>query len=442
MKNIVTLTWVSLMATSLLLNGCSQRHSQSGSESSDTETSDSTTATGDEVSSGELCTTDADCPDGSTCESGVCVAPPEPEDVPCTSDSDCASDEYCEQPAGGSYDPTVDGTCEDACTADSDCPTGQSCIDGRCYSNYECEPTQNSCDCPGGEVCNGQTRSCTTPPDTCYFNEQCPCEWVCNAQNECADPRNLGNCSADSDCDNVAGCQAGGCECVDGSCQPSGTCGGPGECPTGSYCANGVCQPSPPCGEQADCTPYGLVCEPPSCEDPEPCVNGVCPDGFTCADNYDPPVCLPEGVGECTRDEQCPAGEYCDLFSGTCAPGCRDDADCFGQCPGSEICTCNNARQCVDFQSGSLGSPCSDDAQCPGGTVCAYNDPTAALTCDTLGIGNCDKSCRQVCDLTTSLIIDTCPSGTQCGGDDALQSFITQLLGDAISGSSSASVCY
>ena len=74
--------------------------------------------------------------------------------------------------------------------------------------------------------------------------------------------------------------------------------------------------------------------------------------------------------------------------------------------------------------------------------MCAYNDPTAALTCDTLGIGNCDKSCRQVCDLTTSLIIDTCPSGTQCGGDDALQSFITQLLGDAISGSSSASVCY
>ena len=438
MKQMVKLTWLSLVIGSLALAGCSQRHT----DGAGTGTEDPAGNQTDDGSSGEsLCTSDADCPDG-TCEGGVCVESPEPEIAACSSDSDCPEGQYCQQPEGESYDPATGGTCEDACIDDAGCPEGQSCVDGRCYSQYTCEPTQNSCDCPDGEVCSGQTRTCTTPPETCYFNEQCPCEWICNEQNQCADPRNLGNCAADSDCDDVAGCQAGGCECVDGSCQPTGTCGGPGECPPGSYCANGVCQPSPPCGEQADCTPYGLICEPPSCEDPDPCSDGTCPEGFTCADNYDPPVCLPDGVGECTRDEQCPSGEYCDLFSGTCAPGCRDDADCLGQCPGASVCTCNNVRQCVDSQSGSLGSSCSDDTQCPGGTICAYDDPTAGLTCDTLGIGNCAKSCRQVCDLATSLIIDTCPPGSQCGGDDLTQSLITQLLGDAISGSSSASVCY
>ena len=106
------------------------------------------------------------------------------------------------------------------------------------------------------------------------------------------------------------------------------------------------------------------------CVDPEPCDNGSCPPGFTCADNYNPPVCLPDGSGECTQDLQCPAGEYCDLFSNTCAPGCRDDADCVGQCGDSALCTCNNNRQCVSDGSGTLGV-------LAGSTVTARAEPFA-----------------------------------------------------------------
>ena len=398
------------------------------------------TDTTDPSDTSGICLNDDDCEDG-ICVGGACQSVEPEEDTACSDDSDCPADEYCQYPAGTTLTPNSEGICVPDCATNDDCPVGQECIEGRCFSNYDCDPANNSCDCPGGEVCNGQTRSCSAPPVTCYFNQQCPCEWLCNADNECFDPNNLGGCVDDSDCDSVAGCQNGNCECADGACRPSDSCTGPGDCPDGSYCANGVCQPSPPCNDQLDCTPYGLVCEEPYCVDPEPCDNGNCPPGYTCADNYNPPVCLPDGSGECTQDLQCPAGEYCDLFSNTCAPGCRDDADCVGQCGDSALCTCNNNRQCVSDGSGTLGGPCDIDANCPGGTICAYDDPQAGITCDLIPVGNCDKSCRQVCDLATSAIIDTCPPGQSCGGDDTVQALLNELLGSAF-GSSSGSVCY
>ena len=158
------------------------------------------------------------------------------------------------------------------------------------------------------------------------------------------------------------------------------------------------------------------------------------PEGQVCATNYDPPACLPEGAGQCSRDEQCPADQYCDLFSATCAPGCRQ-----GNCPAGQFC--NQQHVCVDGNGSAIGDACSDNNQCPGGTTCAYNDPSAGLTCDLLPIGDCSKSCKQVCDLATSIIIDTCPQGEACGGDSATQALINQLFGSLL-GSETASVCY
>ena len=61
----------------------------------------------------------------------------------------------------------------------------------------------------------------------------------------------------------------------------------------------------------SDCSPYGLVCENGDCTNPPPCgPNNTCPEGEVCATNYDPPACLPEGAGQCSRDEQCPADQY------------------------------------------------------------------------------------------------------------------------------------
>lgn len=418
-----------LLSCSLL--ACGQSRTNGSDLPSDDTTSDENSG---------ICTTDAEC-EGGVCVGGACQSQEPEQDTPCMSDADCPADEYCQRPSGASFNADAPGVCVPDCTSNEDCPMGQECIDGRCFSNYDCDPGNNSCDCPAGEVCNGQTRSCSAPPATCYFNQQCPCEWLCNADNECFDPNNLGGCTDNSDCDGVAGCQNGDCECVEGACRPSNTCDGPGDCPEGSYCANGICQPAPPCNDQSDCSPYGLVCEEPYCVDPEPCNNGSCPAGYTCAENYDPAVCLPIGSAECTQDIQCPAGEYCDLFSNTCAPGCRDDNDCIGQCPGSDICACNNARQCTAAGSGGVGDNCESDGQCPAGTLCSYNDPQAGLTCDFLPVGDCTKSCRQVCDLATSAIMETCPPGQSCGGGDAMQALINQLLGSAFGGAS-GSVCY
>ena len=100
--------------------------------------------------------------------------------------------------------------------------------------------------------------------------------------------------------------------------------------------------------------------------------NNTCPEGQVCATNYDPPACLPEGAGQCSRDEQCPADQYCDLFSATCAPGCRQ-----GNCPAGQFC--NQQHVCVDGNGSAIGDACNDNNQCPGGTTCAYNDPQPAL---------------------------------------------------------------
>ena len=102
---------------------------------------------------------------------------------------------------------------------------------------------------------------------------------------------------------------------------------------------------------------------------------------------------------------------------------------------------CNQQHVCVDGNGSAIGDACNDNNQCPGGTTCAYNDPSAGLTCDLLPIGDCSKSCKQVCDLATSIIIDTCPQGEACGGDSATQALINQLFGSLL-GSETASVCY
>ena len=432
-------TWAIFLLALTLVVSCGTRRpgttqdpttTSDPSEPVDTSDPSGTTDPADPSNTGTACESNDDCAPGICGEDGTC----QPRDLACFSDADCFDDEYCAFPSGSSYDPALAGACTPACTGPEECPLGQECIDGRCFSNYDCDPASNSCDCPPDEVCNGQTRTCNALPSVCYFSEQCPCDWICDSSNVCLNLDNLGGCSVDSDCANQAGCE-NGCSCVSGACQPDGACTTASDCPAGSYCAQGLCQPAPPCSTDSDCSPYGLICENGDCTNPPPCgPNNTCPEGQVCATNYDPPACLPEGAGQCSRDEQCPADQYCDLFSATCAPGCRQ-----GNCPAGQFC--NQQHVCVDGNGSAIGDACSDNNQCPGGTTCAYNDPSAGLTCDLLPIGDCSKSCKQVCDLATSIIIDTCPQGEACGGDSATQALINQLFGSLL-GSETASVCY
>jgi hypothetical protein len=388
---------------------------------------------------------DGTCNGNSDCESGICVGG-HCTSGDCTDDHDCTGSEFCWFEDLTEWDPGTAGNCTAACGNDGDCSAGQDCVDGRCYSQIDCNPANNNNDCPPAEVCDESTRVCTVPPDQCTWADECPVGWICNIDNTCVDPDDLdlGDCDTNSDCNSVTGCTGGACTCEDGSCRPRSGCTTAEDCGAGNYCASNVCRPAVHCPSgQDNCTPYGLVCEDGYCVNPEPCsATGTCPTGYTCITSYNPDACFPEGTNECVRDDQCPSTQYCELFSGTCEVGCRTNADCAGDCGAAATsCNCNNDHECSSGSGGDVGDDCSDNSECPGGTICSFNDPMSGLACDLFPIGDCSKSCRIVCDLLVSQIIDTCPAGQSCGGDDTIMAAIRQLFG-AFMSSESASVCY
>lgn len=397
---------------------------------------------GDQNGVSGACTDNSQCTSG-ICDGGVCV-----DGSTCGTSADCEGTQYCHFPS--TPDPWVagtTGTCNQPCTSDDSCGIiGQQCVSGRCYTNVSCNPANSNNDCPPGEVCNQQTRSCNAPPSRCYFNTDCPASWVC-MDNNCVDPDdiNLGGCANDADCSSVAGCQGGNCACVSGACQPQGGCATDGDCGATQRCNAGVCQNATSCTDQAGCTPYGLVCTGGYCKTPTPCGSGnTCANGYVCKTNYTPPACFPPGTPDCTRNEQCPQGQYCEVFSSTCQEGCRSDTDCAGGCDGQVPCRCGSTGECSTSTTGTPGGTCTSNDQCPGGTVCSYNDPNGALMCD-FGMGeDCSKSCRVTCDMLMSQLMETCPSGQKCGGDGGLDAMfmqvILQMMGS--SGGGTGSVCY
>jgi len=389
------------------------------------------------------------CSDAIPCESGECVdgvchetAGP----LPCTDTDDCPEGEYCHFPAGTSFDPASTGECTPFCQSDNDCFIGQQCLDGICYTNYDCTPGNNNCDCPPGEVCNSQLNSCNAPPSTCYFVEQCPCDWLCGPGNTCLNPGNLGVCSVDGDCNAVPGCENDNCTCNEGSCQPAGACTSAADCPPATYCQNGVCQPAQGCTSNQDCFPYGLICDDGHCVNAPPCAEDTdCPESEWCNTRFNPPGCFPDEFGGCVRDDQCLAGQYCNLFSGSCQSGCRSSIDCQGQCPGQSACSCNALHECVG--ESLQGDNCEENTQCPGGTICApeNQDDINCLGEDLLGglLGTCNKSCLGVCDILVHQISPQCPSGETCQIPGGIMAALFDLiLGSGGNQSSTVGVCY
>jgi hypothetical protein len=415
----------------VLLCGCGQRSVPTPTDNPDNQNLDL------------VCQSDAQCGDGGRCIGGRCVdagaAAPAGAAV-CLDDPECAAGEFCHFTAV--WEPGDAGYCDASC---GECAFGELCYAGQCYTLQPCDPALRSVDCPPGEACNPTTRACSPPPEHCYFDSQCPAGWTCNVDGVCIDPNvaSAGACNRDEDCSAYAEC-ADGCVCVEHECVAEDSCRTRADCPAGQRCVAGSCIDARACSSQDDCTPFGLVCEDGHCVDPIPCADG-CPAGYICIETATPPGCFPEGTGACVRDEQCPAGQYCNLFTESCDPGCRGDGDCVGACPGSAICSCTHTHTCAPVSTGTVGDPCVADAGCPGGTVCAYNDPTAALPCGMVGEMpgiNCSQSCHQVCDLLTSAVLDTCPAGQTCGGEDALTTVVMGLFEALFTGNDHGSVCY
>jgi Cys-rich repeat protein len=157
---------------------------------------------------GEVCEVSAiACPTNAPCPKpvGICVAKPTPY---CSEDEQCPPGEVCSVPLAkcppGAMCPVQVGTCEALCTTDADCAQGTSCqpdpsdpcngpaVDcfrkGRTVCLPKLPPPPPYCtsdaQCPAGQVCSA-------PPFKCPPGAMCPqvvgrCQSPCKADGDCA----------------------------------------------------------------------------------------------------------------------------------------------------------------------------------------------------------------------------------------------------------------
>ncbi|HEY0839640.1 MAG TPA: hypothetical protein VGD74_05595, partial [Vulgatibacter sp.] len=204
-----------------------------------------------------------DCPAGSVCEDGGCVAL-----GACADDDDCAADPRV--PRCGSS-----GACVE-CASEADCAGGGQCIQGSCTAPTLC--TSDS-QCKGAFVCTaGGCAACRT-------DEQCP-RGTCR-QGACVD---RATCARDADC------ATGRCE--DGACA---ACGSDLDCRQGLWCEDGACVEAAACSSNEDCGPGrlcdGAVCQAAGCVD-----DALEPDGG-------PASAKPVGLGVPSSRVLCPNDE-------------------------------------------------------------------------------------------------------------------------------------
>ena len=349
----------------------------------------------------DTCAADGDCPSGYACETqsipldgggtadvDVCVQ----TDQPCASDEDCTAPEICTVDRSGSSteltcgDPVGGGELGDSCTDDSECASNL-CIEGECSApcertadcndgnGFKCEPTE--IDLGSGDT---ETQNVCRPKaaDECSSDSDCPGSDRCIAEKtatqiefRCGTPNSNGgesgdDCSADADCAQNL--------CVDTKC--AGPCASQGDCSVaGDYnceitdveLTNGsdnaeICVPPRPCANNAEC----LVDEVCTFERTNSGVESNCGDGNA-------------GGGElgeiCTDDANCEANLcYDGRFGQVCSNPCQDDADC--PTPGYECVTTDVADASGAQSSAQICAPedppsCDSQNDCASGLSCA-----------------------------------------------------------------------
>jgi len=331
------------------------------------------------------------CEGGWGCEEGQCTWNCVQEDEFCMIDSDCPSGQYCTTSDGECLYMSEEGYYDDA--PDMDIAV---CL-GICLDEKEPPPMCSvDEDCQEGYYC--EIIDCFAPP----CDEDGPCALSCELVGECVKKADPDNCNSDADCD-----KGEICDLIE--CMPGADCDGSSDCFEGCK-SIGICIPDPnpgDCLEDADC-PSGMFCELIElcdsdiyCEcgnDPdEPCacpaicqVTGICVDeqippecysdadcapdeqcqlevicyggdDYKCEEEegkcggcFESGICVPKVVGECSQNEDCPAGFECII---SCvAPLCYQDedgecppAECFGECiPTSEPIFCTGDEMCPD----------------------------------------------------------------------------------------------
>lgn len=335
------------------------------------------------------------------CEGGECRLLPDH----CWTDADCGYGQKCEgvliTNCGDPTDPDVNcgeepwpGKCVDdkpECLSDDECPPGHVCVlETWCPPCYDEDP-------PCLAPCTMEGHCEPAPSDTCFDDTDCGkdefCDFTGVDTTMCCLPGELclmifppceGTCKTNG---------LGPGECWDdGDCKPGEHCEGAIICPPGAYCfapdSPGECVP-----DQTEC----VAVKPGShgaCEmllgvifDGEKCVYesgcGCWPDCDNIFDSFEAceKACqAPPPPGDCISNEDCPAGEYCDLMGETGTEICIDcdpnDPDCAGGCFPMGTCqpmedgVCVKDADCQPWQKCAFIYPCPLCLGCPCFGVC------------------------------------------------------------------------
>jgi hypothetical protein len=309
-------------------------------ETGDTGVTGGTGGAGGETPPGEECLDDSNCDPSQFCAKtdgdlkGVCTEGC--REGGCGEGQICGSDHVC------------------GCTADTGCEAGSFCDTAEATCKPGCRPGDAS-SCPDGQTCN-ENHECEAPPaaavccggaegSTCTVTNDGTCEGTLLPQVDSCDPNPCGpTCTEDSECAADRYCSDQGI-CIPGCREAPND-----NCPDGTYCdpAKNTCEPDAetPCQTSDDCE-AGEFCEVetglclPGCDHG---VAGECPPGEVCGDDN---VCIPG----CNQDVDCDGGQYCDPDL-----GCRDFCDGNDACQPDEFCDLS------DPAGGRCVEGCRDDA--------------------------------------------------------------------------------
>jgi Cellulose binding domain len=313
------------------------------------------------------------------------------------------------------------GSCKTVCTADADCSSGNSCNNGSCglkppgascSANADCMSTH----CAQGVCCS---TACTGTCMSCAIaKSQGTCIAVPQGQDplgQCADQGAM-SCLTDGFCDGKGACEdyAAGTSCGPDMCSagtetPGGKCDGKGTCQPGTATScgayicgtSGDCKTS--CAKDADCA-SGYVCNGTICGKK---VNGVtCTTAAECGSGYcEQGVCCNTGC-----EATCQSCNLSAATAGTCT-NVPTGQDPLNQCAdaGAATCgtngSCDGAGKCQLYGSGTV---CLAQS-CTGSTV------TAASRCD--GAGKCVAGSNSTCspyNCGSTACLTSCGGNTDC----------------------------
>ncbi len=144
----------------------------------------------------------------------------------------------------------------------------------------------------------------------------------------------------------------------------------------------------------------------------DPSTTTTGPDTTTTDTTGMPPMCT---------DAVCLVGEFCNMGSGLCEPGCNDDADCMGM----TVCDVpsNTCKGCLTDANCALGTVCeasscvpgcNDNQPCQGGLACCDGSCFDVLA-DPLHCGSCD-ACPLPDNAAAACAMGTCGVGVCADG--------------------------